>query len=1777
MSYKTWFLGFAASVATLLHAVEPWAVWTNFTGADATDGLAPQASSTQNGIDGGTWRLKLGSGSSVTGGGVISTGTGSAVKIDLGQTIDFGYNGTPITLLITLRNCAETTGKPIWVYGTSGKTIGATISAIDKSAGTASIRGVWNDALWNNNNGPARAVNALAGSDAVTLAFTNVATSATGGIQPYTVSGTAVTALGQWTGLKVGSTSSSVISFGNTESGTEGGLDYEILQIAIYRGEKPPDLDLRNHSSRVYTWQGTSTTFHSGPWDLSSTWALDTSLGSTSGNTNAWKVFASNQTQYGAPGTILRFVAKSGTVVNGNLDASFSPLSFGGLIVESGATGYALTGSNNNGRLTELGASDASTAFIFHEDFTIDRSSNAVATRTTTFYGTAAVAVDSGKTFTITKEAAVDGAAAVTLSGGGTLACSAGVTVNGTLTVEAGTLSGAVALNNGTLGLGGTAQTLTALTGTGSVTATAETAQLTVPDLDLSAIAVDERITLAVSGRLTLGETAQTLKLASLPTTLNLANVQQWGLGDHPLLICEGATDEQWAAMAVENLPAGVTVSRAGATYTVTVGQTVPLTWMAWGDSITEGESSEVSYRHALWNQLAAAGYDVTAVGLRNTTHDQVQTTEPWSWHNAWYGATVMPIRHGVTSLYLNLDTALEAGGYPDLITVMIGTNDAASYTGTRGTQDLDARFAEWRTFIERMAKLRPHSQIIVATPPKLRSNRAENLHTLIQGYRDRIVAAKDAGASPFNLSNVAFVDMWSEAVLEDADYVSDGTHPSASGCEKIAAVWFSAIEQVLGTDGVKADLAIAEVFNSDATTVQVRLNKPVTLTEGATATLTGTEVTLSNLTLSADGRVVTATASADLPLCTALELTLTGAQSVQVGTETAPLTATFTALGSGAAANIPDAYRTGFKHRKTVDLAADYTAATDIAEQDGVDAAEALSAIRRVAYYLELQRAGSPAQFVWVSMEAFDSEARMGVPTAARGVHQREVKHLQVYGNRGNFTNTTADATDVRGLIEFTPYTYNGTANAKTATEELYTGAFDWRDTLFTSGDGYGCMQVAQITGDGLVGPTWAPAKVLFAFNGFNSSSAADLGIGSFNTNLSASSGSVTQTYDWTYATSSGIAGIAPGAYTVRKLEIWVEPGEPLTWGGAAAGEWNTADGLVWTENKAFVAGDSVTFGALTEGTSATITVPEALMASTLDVTQNAYTFSGAGSLTATTLTLAENASAIFNLPLTASSATIGANGTLTVKSLEGLSNIPGGSGTFVYDGGKGNTLTLGHTSANTPKVTVESGTLVIPTANSTSVSGSFNPVYTVKSGATLQWSGHDLVGWGRSNTVTVAEISGVLEKTGTASNMNETFSGRLLLKDGGELRNSGNADYLMLHNSAVIEVEKGDSAKLTGNSFKSNNGTPILRVGQGATLTVEAPINLAAPLKKEGTGEWVQAQNGLSGAATLTVSEGRLTIERQGGSRIWVASPIVVNEGATLNIRKEVQKDSGATTINGTLTGDGLFYTSAAAASLSITASGRIVPTGALTLQVTGGVSVAPGATIVANGNKLTCTNGLSLSSEGTITIEVPSAAPFSLEPTEIISNIGSLTADNFTAPTGYTLAKTEAGALTLALTPPPKPEQGEGAAADTTEWTTEAAQAILTLTQGTVPTTINATTKGGAQALTAAEASAALAVFQHIAEATADGATVTVTYDFGISDLSPSGTEIEVIAEVRSGDAAAEVTEGTTLSLVLEGEATPIEGVTFAPVAGQAGKYRALVPPAKLSKPFKVRATR
>lgn len=223
----------------------------------------------------------------------------------------------------------------------------------------------------------------------------------------------------------------------------------------------------------------------------------------------------------------------------------------------------------------------------------------------------------------------------------------------------------------------------------------------------------------------------------------------------------------------------------------------------------------------------------------------------------------------------------------------------------------------------------------------------------------------------------------------------------------------------------------------------------------------------------------------------------------------------------------------------------------------------------------------------------------------------------------------------------------------------------------------------------------------------------------------------------------------------------------------------------------------------------------------------------------------------------------------TLTVTGGVTLTKVQG-SGKLVKTGTIGvDDLTLSIPN-NTPNVLseydIQSGKLTISAGDTLrgNWAGGGAPSFTVAGGAHLVWDSHDIIGWGREKTVTVAEISGILEKTRDA---NETFSGRLLLKNGGELRLSAQNDKFMLYNSAIIAVDANATAKITGNSLRMDNGKPEINVGEKATLNGEAPITLAVETKKTGAGTWVQ-KKAFSGNGALTIEGGTLRLDVNKGN---------------------------------------------------------------------------------------------------------------------------------------------------------------------------------------------------------------------------------------------------------------------------------------------------------------------
>ncbi|MEL6109937.1 MAG: hypothetical protein AAFU85_28330 [Planctomycetota bacterium] len=178
-----------------------------------------------------------------------------------------------------------------------------------------------------------------------------------------------------------------------------------------------------------------------------------------------------------------------------------------------------------------------------------------------------------------------------------------------------------------------------------------------------------------------------------------------------------------------------------------------------------------------------------------------------------------------------------------------------------------------------------------------------------------------------------------------------------------------------------------------------------------------------------------------------------------------------------------------------------------------------ATGSFSRIAYHMELQRAGGPLQYVWVSVDAFTTDAGLiGVPSLGPNgnggaVFQQNVSNMNVFSNQAGIVTGTGITT---GNIEFwwEDYVTGNQAGVPGASGGLY----DFGDQRFGNA-GYGSMQIHN----------HGAGQTLFGFNQWGDSriGATDLGIG----NQVGGSGHP----DWTFANNSG-------DYVVKTLEVWVD-----------------------------------------------------------------------------------------------------------------------------------------------------------------------------------------------------------------------------------------------------------------------------------------------------------------------------------------------------------------------------------------------------------------------------------------------------------------------------------------------------------------------------------------------------------------------------------------------------------------------------------------------------------
>lgn len=209
---------------------------------------------------------------------------------------------------------------------------------------------------------------------------------------------------------------------------------------------------------------------------------------------------------------------------------------------------------------------------------------------------------------------------------------------------------------------------------------------------------------------------------------------------------------------------------------------------MPLGNSITRGDPAITpgAYRTSLWSLLQAGGYDVDFVG----TQQQGPTELPDQDHEGHSGYRIRQIiegfdEDGVDGIEDWLDQLVIAGDIPDIVLLMIGTNNILQGQVYRNSAPTDLA-----DLIDLLAAELPGARIITSTITPLTfsdpiwDQRVQQFNALIPG----IVAQKVSEGK-----NVSFADIYS-ALDPVVDISDDHAHPTASGYNKAAQVWYDAI-----------------------------------------------------------------------------------------------------------------------------------------------------------------------------------------------------------------------------------------------------------------------------------------------------------------------------------------------------------------------------------------------------------------------------------------------------------------------------------------------------------------------------------------------------------------------------------------------------------------------------------------------------------------------------------------------------------------------------------------------------------------------------------------------------------------------------------------------------------------------------------------------------------------------------------------------------------------------------------------------------------------------
>lgn len=253
-------------------------------------------------------------------------------------------------------------------------------------------------------------------------------------------------------------------------------------------------------------------------------------------------------------------------------------------------------------------------------------------------------------------------------------------------------------------------------------------------------------------------------------------------------------------------------------------------TFLALGDSITDGGHAERSYRFHLHRLLTRAGhvdvrwsgsmrgvFDHASGSRANASHGLLVHGRP-EWppsaqgHEGHWGWTSLDVLRGHKRQRQRgkLSVWLGSTPRPDVVLLHLGTNDLTKLVARDGepVRETARRIEE---IVGQLCVASPRVRVVVASPIpycRFRSNRVDPTApaklqlrrkreaTLAQLLRDMVANPTDLAASCRRRARLAYVNMSASVGCEHL--FKDGVHPAAAGAERMAAAWFAALEPLV-------------------------------------------------------------------------------------------------------------------------------------------------------------------------------------------------------------------------------------------------------------------------------------------------------------------------------------------------------------------------------------------------------------------------------------------------------------------------------------------------------------------------------------------------------------------------------------------------------------------------------------------------------------------------------------------------------------------------------------------------------------------------------------------------------------------------------------------------------------------------------------------------------------------------------------------------------------------------------------------------------------------